>query len=180
PGVLCVRPGLGGRRPRCCRRRRPRCAYRAGRRGTQAVAGDEGRGGASRRARDRAQLPRSRRGRACRRAPVAGQRLQGSARAWGHGAHVARSRGGVAVSAVGIKPRATGAPTDRLDGPAKVTGTAPYAFEHPLEHPAYLHPVQATIARGRVVAVDTAAAAALDGVLIVVTHLNAPRLASDE
>jgi len=84
------------------------------------------------------------------------------------------------VSAVGIKTRAIGAPIDRLDGPAKVTGAAPYAFEHPLEHPAYLHPVQATIARGRVVAVDTAAAAALDGVLIVVTHLNAPRLASDK
>ncbi|HKF75973.1 MAG TPA: xanthine dehydrogenase family protein molybdopterin-binding subunit [Candidatus Dormibacteraeota bacterium] len=84
------------------------------------------------------------------------------------------------MSAVGIKPRAVGAAVNRIDGPAKVTGTAPYAFEHPLQHPAYLHPVQATIARGRVAAVDTAAAAALDGVLVVLTHLNAPRLASDE
>ena len=84
------------------------------------------------------------------------------------------------MSAVGIKTRSIGASVDRLDGPAKVTGTAPYAFEHPLEHPAYLYPVQATIARGRVIAVDTAAAAALEGVLIVLTHLNAPRLASDE
>ncbi|MEA2274549.1 MAG: xanthine dehydrogenase YagR molybdenum-binding subunit, partial [Solirubrobacteraceae bacterium] len=78
-----------------------------------------------------------------------------------------------------IETRAIGAPLERVDGPAKVTGTAPYAFEHPVQRPAYLHPVQATIARGRVTAVDTAVAAALDGVLVVLTHLNAPRLASD-
>ena len=84
------------------------------------------------------------------------------------------------MSAVGIKTRSIGVPMDRIDGPAKVTGTAPYAFEHPLERPAYLYPVQATIVRGRVVAVDTTAATALDGVLVVLTHLNAPRLASDE
>lgn len=39
------------------------------------------------------------------------------------------------------------APLARLDGPAKVTGCAPYAFEHRLERPAYAHLVQATIAR---------------------------------
>lgn len=84
------------------------------------------------------------------------------------------------MSAVSIKTRAIGTPMDRIDGPAKATGTATYAFEHPLEHPAYLYAVQATIARGRLAAVDTAAAAALDGVLVVLTHLNAPRLASDD
>jgi len=73
-----------------------------------------------------------------------------------------------------------GAPMTRVDGPAKVTGTAPYAFEHPVEHPAYVHPVQATVARGRVRNVDTAAAEALDGVLAVLTPGNAPRLASTE
>jgi xanthine dehydrogenase YagR molybdenum-binding subunit len=78
-----------------------------------------------------------------------------------------------------IETRAIGAPMERLDGPAKVRGTAPYAFEHPVQRPAYLYPVQATIARGRVTAVDTAAAEALDGVLVVLTHLNAPRLDSD-
>ena len=54
-----------------------------------------------------------------------------------------------------VQPRAMGTPVARLDGPAKVTGTAPYAFEYPVEHPLYLHPVQATIARGRVTAMDT-------------------------
>ena len=43
-----------------------------------------------------------------------------------------------------------------------------------------LHPVQATIARGRVTAIDTAAAEALDGVLAVLTHDNAERLASTD
>lgn len=85
-----------------------------------------------------------------------------------------------ALCAVGVRVRAVGTPMERIDGPAKVTGTARYASEHPLEHPAYLHPVQATIARGRVAAVDTSAAEALDGVLVVLTYLNAPRLASDQ
>ncbi len=68
---------------------------------------------------------------------------------------------------------------ERLDGRVKVTGTAPYAFEQPVSDPLYLHPVQATIARGRITAIDTAAAAALTGVAAVITWENAPRLASD-
>jgi xanthine dehydrogenase YagR molybdenum-binding subunit len=40
--------------------------------------------------------------------------------------------------------------------------------------------VQATIARGRITAVDTGDAEALKGVVTVLTHLNAPRLAGDE
>ena len=58
----------------------------------------------------------------------------------------------------------------------KVRGTALYAYEQPVPQPAYLYPVQATIAKGTVVRIDTGAAEALDGVLIVLTHLNAPRL----
>ncbi|WP_310277801.1 xanthine dehydrogenase family protein molybdopterin-binding subunit [Haloactinomyces albus] len=77
-------------------------------------------------------------------------------------------------------PEVIGASLERLDGPAKVTGTARYAYEHPVEAPAYLHPVQATIARGRVASVDTGAAEAVPGVLAVLTHTNAPRLASTE
>jgi xanthine dehydrogenase YagR molybdenum-binding subunit len=75
-----------------------------------------------------------------------------------------------------LTPRAIGTPLERLDGHAKVTGTARYAFEHPVDNPAYLHPVQSTIALGRVTAVDTAAAEALDGVIAVITPGNAPRL----
>src|SRR2546421_11556803 len=74
--------------------------------------------------------------------------------------------------------RAIGAPLDRLDGPDKVRGAATYAFEWPVERPAYLYPVQATIARGRITAIETAAAVAQPGVLAVLTHENAPRHAS--
>ncbi len=54
-----------------------------------------------------------------------------------------------------VEPHAIGQPVARTDGRAKVTGTARYAFEQQVEHPAYLHPIQATIARGRVAAMDT-------------------------
>jgi xanthine dehydrogenase YagR molybdenum-binding subunit len=79
-----------------------------------------------------------------------------------------------------LAPRAIGTSVARLDGLAKVTGTAPYAFEQAVADPLYLHPLQAAIARGRVTAIDTAAAEALDGVIKVITHKNALRLASDE
>lgn len=70
-----------------------------------------------------------------------------------------------------------GAPLVRLDGPAKVAGTAPYAYEHPVKAPTFLHSVHSTIVRGRVTAIDTSAAEAVNGVLRVLTHENAPRLA---
>jgi xanthine dehydrogenase YagR molybdenum-binding subunit len=79
-----------------------------------------------------------------------------------------------------VAARAMGAPLDRLDGPAKVTGTARYAYEQPVPEPVYLHAVQATVASGRVTAIDTAAAEAVPGVLAVLTHRNAPRLADTE
>ena len=69
---------------------------------------------------------------------------------------------------------------DGWTGVPKVRGTALYAYEQPQPQPAYLYPVQATIAKGTVVRIDTGAAEALDGVLIVLTHLNAPRLVGHE
>lgn len=75
-----------------------------------------------------------------------------------------------------LRPRAVGTPLKRLDGPAKVTGTARYAFEHPVENPLYVHPLQATVARGRITGVDTEAAAACPGVAAVLTHRDALRL----
>ncbi|GAA4231914.1 xanthine dehydrogenase family protein molybdopterin-binding subunit [Actinomadura meridiana] len=75
---------------------------------------------------------------------------------------------------------AVGTPVARLEGRAKVTGTARYAFEHPAPDPLYLALVTSTIARGRITAIDTTAAERLDGVVTVLTHENAPRLASDE
>ena len=79
-----------------------------------------------------------------------------------------------------LETRAIGQPLARAEGPLKVTGTAPYAYEQPVERPAHVYAVQATIVRGRITSLDTAAATAVDGVLTVLTHENAPRLASDE
>jgi xanthine dehydrogenase YagR molybdenum-binding subunit len=76
-----------------------------------------------------------------------------------------------------VEPRVIGTRVTRLDGPAKVTGTAPYAFEHRVDNPLYLHPVQATIARGRITAMYTSEAQAVDGVVDVLTVFDAPALA---
>jgi xanthine dehydrogenase YagR molybdenum-binding subunit len=72
---------------------------------------------------------------------------------------------------------ATGAPLNRLDGVPKVTGAATYAYEYPVEGVTYVFPVQSTIAKGRVSSIDARAARALPGVLAVLWHENAPRLA---
>jgi xanthine dehydrogenase YagR molybdenum-binding subunit len=76
-----------------------------------------------------------------------------------------------------LEPRAIGRDLARRDGEAKVRGTATYAFEAPVERPAFAQIVQATVPLGRVTAVDTAAVEALDGVLAVLTSDNAERLA---
>ncbi len=75
-----------------------------------------------------------------------------------------------------VDTRAVGTPLQRLDGPAKVTGTAPYAYEQPVEKPLYVHPLQSVIARGRIVSVAIEDAAAVDGVVAVLTPRNAARL----
>jgi xanthine dehydrogenase YagR molybdenum-binding subunit len=73
--------------------------------------------------------------------------------------------------------RAIGASLSRRDGPQKVTGTAPYAYEHRFDRPLYLFPVESDVARGRVTRIDASAAEDLPGVVTVLTHENAPRLA---
>src|SRR6266704_787089 len=73
--------------------------------------------------------------------------------------------------------RATGAPLNRLDGVQKVTGATTYAYEYPVEGVTYVFPVQSTIARGRISSIETSAARALPGVIAVLTHENAPRIA---
>ncbi|MGY0071583.1 xanthine dehydrogenase family protein molybdopterin-binding subunit [Streptomyces sp. QTS137] len=75
---------------------------------------------------------------------------------------------------------APGAPAERREGHQKVTGSARYAAEHPLPGRAHAWPVPATIARGRVTAVDTSAALDLPGVLTVLTHEDAPRIAEPD
>lgn len=71
---------------------------------------------------------------------------------------------------------AVGSDRARVDGPLKVTGTAPYAYEQPVENPAYLYPVIATVARGRITSIDDRAARAVPGVIDVLSHVNAPKL----
>ncbi|MFF8290055.1 xanthine dehydrogenase family protein molybdopterin-binding subunit [Streptomyces sp. NPDC016309] len=87
-----------------------------------------------------------------------------------------RSRSHARVPAAPAPALGTGA--ERLEGRDKVTGTAHYATEHAHTPPdcAYAWPVPATVARGRVTAVDTAAALALPGTLAVLTPDTAPRL----
>jgi xanthine dehydrogenase YagR molybdenum-binding subunit len=70
-----------------------------------------------------------------------------------------------------------GQPVRRVDGPAKVTGLATYAAEFELPGLCHAVMVQATIPRGRIRHINTAAATEAAGVLAVLTHENAPRLA---
>ncbi|WP_313801114.1 aldehyde oxidoreductase molybdenum-binding subunit PaoC [Sphingobium sp.] len=71
--------------------------------------------------------------------------------------------------------RVVGIPHDRIDGAAKVTGTAPYAYERHDVAPnaAYGWIVGSAIARGRIKAMDLRDAEAAPGVLGIVTHENA-------
>ena len=69
-----------------------------------------------------------------------------------------------------------GAPLDRVDGVAKVTGGARYAAEFEPSGTAYAVMIQSTVARGRIVRLDTGDAERAPGVLLVMTHRNAPRL----
>jgi len=71
-----------------------------------------------------------------------------------------------------------GRPVDRRDGHAKVTGAARFSAEHRYPDLTYATMVHATIARGTITIIDTAAAAAVPGVVAVLTHLNAPRIRS--
>jgi xanthine dehydrogenase YagR molybdenum-binding subunit len=64
---------------------------------------------------------------------------------------------------------------DRTDGRLKVTGGAVYSAEHALPRLAHAVMVQSTIPSGRIADIDDAAARAMPGVLLVMTHLNAPR-----
>ena len=71
-----------------------------------------------------------------------------------------------------------GQPIDRIDGRLKVTGRAPYAYEQKVPNAAYAVLVTSTIAKGRIVSVDTGRAERAPGVLLVLTHKNALKLQS--
>jgi len=65
---------------------------------------------------------------------------------------------------------------NRVDGRAKVTGTATYAAEYKTTGVVYGYLVGSTIAKGRIKSIDTKAAEWAPGVLNVITHLNAPKI----
>ncbi|MCO6051920.1 xanthine dehydrogenase family protein molybdopterin-binding subunit [Mesorhizobium sp. RP14(2022)] len=69
-----------------------------------------------------------------------------------------------------------GAPISRVDGPLKVAGQARFAAEVPMEGLAYATLVHSTIARGHITSLDTSKAEAAPGVVLVMTHENAPRM----
>jgi xanthine dehydrogenase YagR molybdenum-binding subunit len=71
---------------------------------------------------------------------------------------------------------AVGAAIDRVEGRAKVTGEAKYAYEYHVDDIAYAAIVPSTIAKGAVRDVDAAAVLELPGVHEVIWHGNAPRL----
>ncbi|WP_049571611.1 xanthine dehydrogenase family protein molybdopterin-binding subunit [Nonomuraea sp. SBT364] len=68
---------------------------------------------------------------------------------------------------------------NRVEGHDKVTGRARYAVEYPAGDVAYACPVQSEIAKGRVTAIDSADAAAMPGVLAVLSSDDPPDLAED-
>ena len=73
-----------------------------------------------------------------------------------------------------------GTPTSRVDGHAKVTGAAKYAGEFSAPDLAHGSVVTSTIAKGRIVGIDTSEALRVDGVIDVLTHENRPRMADTD
>ena len=69
-----------------------------------------------------------------------------------------------------------GAQVSRLDGPLKVRGEARFAAEYVMEGMVYAALRYSTIARGRITTLDTSAAEAAAGVVLVMTYRNAPRM----
>jgi xanthine dehydrogenase YagR molybdenum-binding subunit len=69
-----------------------------------------------------------------------------------------------------------GKPVTRVDGPLKVQGRARFSAEVPMDGLVYAALVHSAIARGRIVSIDAARAQASAGVVLVMTHLNAPRM----
>lgn len=75
-----------------------------------------------------------------------------------------------ALDAQGI----VGKPLDRVDGRLKVTGGARYAYEMQQDNVLYGFVVEASIGKGTIRSIDTRAAEKAPGVVLVLTHRNAP------
>ncbi len=84
--------------------------------------------------------------------------------------------GGTPDPLIARKHGLIGQAISRLDGPLKVQGQARYAADFPMQGLAYAALVHSTIAKGRIAELDVRAAEAAAGVVLVMTHQNAPRL----
>ncbi|MBD0302990.1 MAG: xanthine dehydrogenase family protein molybdopterin-binding subunit, partial [Tolypothrix sp. T3-bin4] len=69
-----------------------------------------------------------------------------------------------------------GKPLDRVDGRLKVTGEAPYTADVSIESLTYGVIFQSAIASGKIIQIDTSAAAAVPGVIDIVTYQQTPSL----
>ncbi len=78
--------------------------------------------------------------------------------------------------------KVVGKPVDRIDGPLKTTGRAPYAYERhdAIPNIAYGYVVGAAIAKGRITSMDLSRAKAAPGVLAIVTAAEAGKLAKGD
>jgi xanthine dehydrogenase YagR molybdenum-binding subunit len=74
--------------------------------------------------------------------------------------------------------KVVGKPTDRIDGPLKTTGTAPYPYDRHdvVPNQAYGYVIGSAIAKGRIISIDLAKAKTAAGVLAIVTAENAGTL----
>jgi xanthine dehydrogenase YagR molybdenum-binding subunit len=79
-----------------------------------------------------------------------------------------------------MSANAIGRPLVRVDGRAKVTGAVRYAAEFNQKGQAYAVIVGATVGIGRITQIDSTAVSRMPGVIAVIDHLNAPRLAYRE
>ena len=69
-----------------------------------------------------------------------------------------------------------GQPLTRVDGRKKVTGQARYSAEISIPNCAHAYLVMSTVAKGRVVSMDTAEAERVPGVIAIMTPFNTPKL----
>ncbi|MEH2229944.1 MAG: xanthine dehydrogenase family protein molybdopterin-binding subunit [Nostoc sp.] len=69
-----------------------------------------------------------------------------------------------------------GKPLDRVDGRLKVTGEAPYTADVPIENLTYGVIFQSAIASGKIIQIDTTAAAVAPGVIDIITYQQTPSL----
>jgi xanthine dehydrogenase YagR molybdenum-binding subunit len=84
--------------------------------------------------------------------------------------------GGRPDSLIHRKHGLIGAQVPRIDGPIKVSGTARFAAEVPIDGMLYGALAYSTIPKGRLASIEISEAQAAPGVALVMTHHNAPRL----